>query len=58
MTTADGRHLETFAYDPAEEVMPQTKFTILREAPTDYDWEVCKTYGASTLWKTSNYTRP
>ena len=48
MTTADSRHLETFAYHPDEEIMPQSKFIFPREASTDYDWEVWKTSGAST----------
>ena len=58
MTTTNGRHLETFAYEPAEEMVPQSKFAYPREAPTDYNWDVWKTSGANTLWKTSNYTRP
>ena len=37
MTTVGGKHLEIFAYDPAEELMSQSKLTFSREAPTDYN---------------------
>ena len=40
MTTADGKHLEVFAFDPKEQDVPQSKFIFPREAPTDQDWEV------------------
>ena len=42
MTTADGKHLETFTFDPKEPDVPQSKFTFPREAPTDHDWGVWK----------------
>ena len=44
MTTADGKHLEVFAFDPKEQDVPQSKFIFPREAPTDQDWEVWKCF--------------
>ena len=40
MTTANGKHLESFAYYPSEQALPQTKFTFPRESLTDHAWEV------------------
>ena len=44
MVTADGKHLETFAFDPEELDVPQSKFNFPREVPTDHDWEVWKSF--------------
>ena len=40
MTTADGKHLEVFVFDPGEQDVPQSKFLFPREVPTNQDWEV------------------
>ena len=59
MVTADGKHLETFAFDPEEQDVPQNKFTFPSEVPADHDWEVCgKKSGANTQWRTSSFTCP
>ena len=44
MMTADGKNLETSAYDPGELEVPQSKFNFLREVPTDHDWEMWKSF--------------
>ena len=44
MVTADGKHLESFAFDPEKLDVPQSKFTFPREVPTDHDWEVWKNF--------------
>ena len=44
MTTADGKHLEYFTCYPSEQALPQTKFTLSRDAPTDHDWEVWRNF--------------
>ena len=58
MVTADGKHLETFACVTGDLEVPQSKFNFPREVPTDRDWEVWKTFGVNTQWRTSNFTRP
>ena len=44
MVTADGKHLETFASDPGDLEVPQSRFNFPREVPTDHDWEVWKSF--------------
>ena len=44
MTTADGKHLESFATDPQEQWEPQSNFTFPREAPTEQYWAVRKDF--------------
>ena len=44
MTTADRKHLETFAFDPRELDVPQSKFTFPREALTDQDCQAWRNF--------------
>ena len=58
MVTAEGKHLKNIALDPGDLEVPQSKFNFPREVPTDYGWEVWKTFGVNTQWRTSNFTHP
>ena len=44
MTTADGKHLEVFTFDPIEQDVSQSKFASPKETPTDQDWDVWKNF--------------
>ena len=40
LVTADGKHLETFAYQKESNERPSSKYRFPREEPTDQDWQV------------------
>ena len=38
LVIADGKHLETFAYQKESSERPSSKYRCPREEPTDHDW--------------------
>ena len=40
LVTADGKHMETFAFQKESSVRPSSKYRFPREEPTDHDWQV------------------
>ena len=40
LVIADGKHLETFAYQKESSERPSSKYRFPREEPIDHDWQV------------------
>ena len=40
LVTADGKHLEIFAFQKESSVRPSSKYRFPREEPTDHNWQV------------------
>ena len=49
IVTADRKHLETFAWDPEDPEVSQSKFNFPREVPTDDDWEAWKNFWCQNI---------